>query len=193
MKEFAEGAITTNGVNLHYWRSSLPALPSTGLLSRTKPRQTLILLHGLMENGRCWVRVAETLRPNYDLVIPDSRGHGLSEAPETGYGIEDRAGDIAGIIQSLEIDRPVLVGYSLGAETAIGTAALYPDLVRGVVLEDPPWPGRFYGSTIEERTERAAKWREEVIEMKKKNRKDLLTQVREQHPDWIEEELEPWV
>jgi N-formylmaleamate deformylase len=193
MKEFVEGAVTANGVNLHYWRSSMPAQASSGLLSRIKPRLTLILLHGQMENGRCWVRVAETLRPFYDLVVPDSRGHGMSEAPESGYGIEDRAGDIAGIIQSLELDRPVLVGYSLGAETAIGTAAIYPNLVRAVVLEDPPWPGRFYGSTPEERTERAAKWREEVVEMRKKNRKDLLTQVHEQHPDWVDEELEPWV
>jgi N-formylmaleamate deformylase len=193
MKGFAEGAVTTNGVTLHYWQSSLPAQPSSGgLFSRSQPRQTLILLHGQMENGRCWRRVGEALRPFYDMVIPDSRGHGLSEAPEKGYGIEDRASDIAGLINALELDHPVLVGYSLGAETAIGTAAIYPNLVRAVVLEDPPWPGRFYGSTPEERAERAAKWREEVVEMKKKSRKELLDQVREQHPDWLEDELDPW-
>ena len=193
MKEFQQGAVITNGITLHYWRSSLPAQVNTGLLSRSKQRLTLVLLHGQMENGRCWHRVAEALRPYYDMVIPDSRGHGLSEAPETGFGIEDRAGDTAGIIQSLQLDRPVLLGYALGAETAIGTAAIYPDLVRAVVLEDPPWPGRFYGSTPEERGERAARWRDELAEMKKKTRKDLLDMVREQHPDWVEEERDPWV
>lgn len=194
MKGFAEGAVTTNGVTLHYWQSILPAQAGTGGLLSRGPRQrlTLVLLHGQMENGRCWMRVAKELRPHYDLVVPDSRGHGLSEAPERGYGIEDRASDIAGIIQSLSLTNVVLVGYALGAETAIGAAANFPNLVRGVVLEDPPWPGRFYGSTIEERTERALKWREEVIEMKSKSHKDLIAQAREQHPDWIEEELDPW-
>jgi pimeloyl-ACP methyl ester carboxylesterase len=192
MKEFVEGAITTNGLTLHYWRSSLPQQTSTGLLSRNRTRLTLVLLHGLTENGRCWTRVAEALRGEYNIVIPESRGHGLSEAPEMGYGIEDRAIDLAGLIETLELDRPVLIGYSLGAETAVGTAANYPHLVRAVVVEDPPWPGRFYGSTPEERAERAAKWREDIIAMRNTTRKELIQQAREQHPDWIDEELEPW-
>lgn len=192
MKGFVEGAVTTNGVTIHYWRCSNPVQTSSGLLSRNKPRHTLILMHGLTENGRCWHRVAEALCPYYDLVIPDCRGHGLSEAPETGYGIEDRASDIAGMITSLELDRPVLVGYSLGAETAVGVGSIYPHLIRALVLEEPPWPGRFYGSTIEERAERAAKWREDLIEQKKKSRKELIEIAHEQHPDWIDDELEPW-
>ncbi len=193
MKEFVEGAITTNGLTLHYWRSNLPQPASSGgLLSRSRPHLTLVLLHGLTENARCWARVAAALRSEYNIVIPDSRGHGLSEAPETGYGIEDRAIDLAGLIETLELDRPVLIGYSLGAETAVGTAANYPNLVRAVVLEDPPWPGRFYGSTPEERVERSAKWREDLIAMRNTPRRELIQQAREQHPEWCEEEIEPW-
>jgi N-formylmaleamate deformylase len=193
MKEFQEGAILANGITLHYWRSSMPAQVNTGFLSRSRPRLTLVLLHGQMENGRCWSRVAEALRPHYDLIIPDSRGHGLSEAPEHGYGIEDRAHDTGLMIQALSVDRPVLVGYALGAETAVGTASIYPELVRAVVLEDPPWPGRFYGSSAEERSERAVRWRQEVSELKHKSSKELLEMVRLQHPEWAEEELAPWV
>jgi len=192
LKGFAEGAITTNEVTLHYWRCVNPVQASTGLLSRSKTFQTMILLHGTTENGRCWARVAEKLRQNYDLLVPDIRGHGLSEAPEKGYGIEDRAGDVAGLIESLEIDHPILVGHSLGAETAVGVAAIYPHLVRAIVLEEPPWPGRFFGSTQEERAERAEKWRQELIEQKKKSRKELIALAREQYPDWAEEEMDPW-
>lgn len=192
MKGFVEGAVTTNGVTLHYWRCNNPVKPKTGFLSKPKPRHTLILLHGLTENGRCWSRVAESLFPFFDLVIPDCRGHGLSEAPETGYGIEDRAGDVAGIVNELDLNRPIIVGFSLGAETAVGVGSIYPHLVRAVILEEPTWPGRFYGSTSEEREERALKWREELIEQKKKSRKALYELAREQHPDWAEDELEPW-
>ncbi len=144
-------------------------------------------------NGRCWTRVADALHPYYEIVVPDSRGHGLSEAPEFGYGVEDRAGDVAGIIQALGLNQPVLIGHALGAETAVGTAALYPELVRAIVLEDPPWPGRFYGSSAEEREERAASWRSEVVELKKKSSEELLEMAQSQHPNWIAEELEPWV
>ena len=89
-----------------------------------------------------------------------------TDAPEMGYGVDDRAADVAGLIQELKLDRPVLMGHSMGAETAIGTAAIFPDLVRAVILEDPPWPGRFWGSTPEERADRAAQWGEDIRKQK---------------------------
>jgi pimeloyl-ACP methyl ester carboxylesterase len=193
MNHFVEGAVNTNQVYLHYWRSTPPEVkPVLPWLARRRPRPPLLLLHAATESSGCWTRVAEALRREYDIVVPDARGHGLSEAPPSGYGIEDRANDVIGLIQSLELDRPVLIGHALGAETAIGAAALFPSLIRGVVLEDPPWPGRFWGSTTEERTERAEQWRAEILQQKALSKKDLLALGRDLHPDWPEEELLLW-
>lgn len=193
MKELHEGAVSVNGITLHYWRSSPPATGRKNFFFRSKPRLTLVLLHGQMENGRCWRRVAEVLRAHYEVVIPDSRGHGLTDAPETGYGVEDRAADTVNLIQGLELINPVLIGHALGAETAVGAASLFPELVRAIVLEDPPWPGRFYGSTAEERAERASQWRKEVDELKKKSAAELRDMIFAKHSQWDEEEFEPLI
>jgi pimeloyl-ACP methyl ester carboxylesterase len=153
---------------------------------------SIILLHGVTDNGMCWIRVADALSKDYDLILPDSRGHGFSDAPEMGYGVDDRSADVAGLIQVLNLDRPVIIGHSMGAETAIGIASTYPDLIRAVILEDPPWPGRFWGSTPEERSDRAAQWGEDIRKQKNVGVDELIQQARQQHPDWPEEELKPW-
>ena len=190
MSDFVEGSIQTNGINLHFYRIDAPVKKS--LLGRTRPTTTIILLHGVTDSGECWKRTAQALCHDYNLVMPDSRGHGLSDAPENGYGVEDRAADVAGLIQALAIERPVLLGHSMGAETAIGTAALFPQLLRGVILEDPPWPGRFWGSTLEERAERAAQWREDLLQQKSWTIQELISDAHEQHPTWHKDELDPW-
>ena len=46
--------------------------------------------------------------------------------------------DLAGIIQELRLDRPVVGGHSMGANTSLHLAASHPDLTRGIFLEDPP-------------------------------------------------------
>jgi pimeloyl-ACP methyl ester carboxylesterase len=78
-------------------------------------------------------------KKNYDLIMPDARGHGLSEAPEAGYDDEDRAADLAGFIQALELGRPALIGHSMGAATTAVMAVRYPEQVCCMVLEDPAW------------------------------------------------------
>jgi pimeloyl-ACP methyl ester carboxylesterase len=188
--EFWEDNVFANGVNLHYHRATPPVKKS--LLGRSRPTLTVILLHGVTDNGMCWIRVANALYKDYDVIMPDSRGHGLSDAPETGYGVDDRAADVAGLIDQLNLDRPVLFGHSMGAETAIGTAALFPEKIRGVILEDPPWPGRFWGSTPEEKAERVALMRDEILQNAQKSVQDLTAQAHTENPLWHADELAPW-
>ena len=190
MNEFSEGAVQTHGITTAYLRSNPPEKKT--LLGQSKTPLSVILLHGITDSAACWGRVASGLIKDYDVILPDARGHGFSNAPETGYGVEERAADVAGLIEALKLSRPVLVGHSMGAETAVAVTALYPDLVRAAVLEDPPWPGRFWGSTPEERAERAAQWREEIMAQKDRSKEALIAQAREQHPGWSEEELAPW-
>jgi N-formylmaleamate deformylase len=182
MKAFQEGFVPANGIQIHFYRSQ----------PQNNVGRSILFLHSATENGLCWSRLAQALPDLYDLVLVDGRGHGRSDGPVSGYSADDRAGDVAGVIQALGLDQPVLVGHAMGAETAIATASIYPELVRAVVLEDPPWPGRFFGSTPEERAERASDWREDILMIRARSREELLAQARESNPTWAEEELGPW-
>src|SRR5512146_1408154 len=193
MSERVEGSALAKGIQIHYSRYTPKPRKMLSLrVHGNRSPLSIVCLHGVTENGLCWERFAEALCQDYDIVLPDSRGHGFSDAPEIGYGVDDRAADVADLIRDLNLDRPVLIGHAMGAETAIGTASIYPDLVRAVVLEDPPWPGRFWGSTPEERADRARQWSADILRQKGLSKEELVEIVRKQHPDWDEEEFNAW-
>ena len=182
MKAFQEGFVTANAIQIHYYHYQ----PSQNT------RQAIIFLHSVTDNAQCWQRLAQALPEGYELILMDGRGHGQSDGPMHGYSTEDRADDVAGLINALGLQQPVLIGDAMGAETAMGTAAIYPQLVRAVVLEDPPWPGRFYGSTPEERAERASNWRADILLQKSRSREELIEQASKTHPEWSNDELSTW-
>src|SRR5262245_21756317 len=122
MSDWFSGDVVANGIKIHYHRTGGEKPP-------------VVLCHGLTDNGLCWLRVAQVLEKDYDLIMPDSRGHGLSDVPETGYSVEDRAADLAGLIQALDLDKPALLGHSMGAETSAAVAAYYPGLISRALLE----------------------------------------------------------
>ena len=93
----------TNGINIHYTRTG-----------GNKP--PLILLHGLMTNGVCWTGLAHVLEKEYDVIMPDARGHGNSSVPDFGYRYEDHANDVAGLINALRLPPPILLGHSMGGD-----------------------------------------------------------------------------
>jgi pimeloyl-ACP methyl ester carboxylesterase len=88
MPEWFSGDVKTNGLRMHYYRTGGEKPP-------------LVLAHGATDSGQCWSRVARTLESEYDVILPDARGHGLSDAPERGYTTSDHAGDLAGFINAL--------------------------------------------------------------------------------------------
>lgn len=117
------GTVRANGVDLHYYR--------------TGAGSPIVLAHGFTDNGRCWEPLASDLRSEYDLIMYDARGHGRSDAPDSGYGIDDRVADLVGLVRALSLEDPILLGHSMGGSTAAATAAAHPDLPRALVLEDP--------------------------------------------------------
>jgi pimeloyl-ACP methyl ester carboxylesterase len=125
---WSEGTIIANDLRQHYYRTGAGG---------EKP--TLLLLHGFSENGLCWSRVARALEDEHDLILLDARGHGRSDLPATGYAQEALTADVVAFIAALNLERPVLWGYSNGARTAAEVAANAPDMLRAVMLEDPPW------------------------------------------------------
>jgi pimeloyl-ACP methyl ester carboxylesterase len=70
------------------------------------------------------------------VVAVDVRGRGQSDAPERGYRWEDHIGDLAAMVESLALDRPVLVAFSRGSSYALGYALREPGRVRGLVIGD---------------------------------------------------------
>ncbi len=178
MTTYSEQDVTANGINIHYYRSTPP-----GGADPRKP--TLVLIHGLTDNGACWVRVTDSLRDSYDVIMPDTRGHGLSDKPVTGYSVEERAADVAGLIDALKLDRPVLFGHSLGGHVATAIAARYPDKVRALVLEDPAWLG---GPSAEATTD----WTANLRQHQRKGREALIAQLRLENSGWHEDEFIPW-
>lgn len=124
MNGWAEGQVTANGIATHYLRTG-------------GGRPPVVLLHGLTDNGACWTSLARELAADYDLIMPDARGHGRSAVPATGYSAEDRAADAIGLIDALGLERPALIGHSMGGLTAALVAAIAPGRISGAILEDP--------------------------------------------------------
>jgi non-heme chloroperoxidase len=81
-------------------------------------RPPIVLIHGWSQSHLCWARQYESaLAKDFRLVAFDLRGHGKSEAPlEPEHYTDDElwADDVAAIVDQLELDRPVLVGWSYG-------------------------------------------------------------------------------
>jgi pimeloyl-ACP methyl ester carboxylesterase len=112
----------------------------------------LLLLHGVTSRWQNFLNVMPVFTQRWHVVAADLRGHGRSGRVAGGYGLMGYATDVIALIRHLS-DRPaVLVGHSLGAMISIGVASEAPDLVRAVVLEDPPL-GAFDGRPFATRTE----------------------------------------
>lgn len=124
MSKWNSAICKTNGIEIHYTR--------TGGI---KP--PIILLHGLAANGNCWTTLAHILEGEYDLIMPDARGHGKSSKPIFGYRYEDHANDVEGFIKDLKLPPFILLGHSMGGMTAALVASRKPNLLRGLILADP--------------------------------------------------------
>ena len=122
------------------------------------------------------------------MIAIDARGHGKSEKPESTYAREDHARDVAGLIQALGLNRPAMIGHSMGSNTASTVASVYPDLVGVLVQEDPPWRD---GETLGSAEARAAEWLQLATDRKKMTPEEMLRHGQEENPTWQIEEFDP--
>lgn len=81
----------------------------------------LVLVHGWSMSSRAFAWQAEALAAHHRVVRYDLRGHGRSRAPPgaAAYAVEDHARDLAAVLARLDLDRAVLVGWSMGAQVAL--------------------------------------------------------------------------
>jgi pimeloyl-ACP methyl ester carboxylesterase len=84
----------------------------------------VVLLHGGGLTADTWRHVAPGLRDDHFCVVPELRGHGDSGwSPEGEYTIADMARDLVAVVDALGLDRPHLVGMSLGGQVALRAVA----------------------------------------------------------------------
>ena len=108
---------------LHYWRHG-----------RGRP---LLVLHGVTDWGLDWAGFARRVGDACDCVLLDQRGHGYSEKPATGYAYADLAADAWRAVEALRLDRPIVLGHSMGGGVALALAASHPREIDRLLLVDP--------------------------------------------------------
>src|SRR5216684_4062244 len=101
----------------------------------------VVLLHGFGFTGDMWAPLAIVLAKDHTVIVPDLRGMGMSDHPDTGYTKKNQAVDIAGIMDALKVQKADLVTHDIGNMVGYALAAQYPDRVTRWVVIDAPLPG----------------------------------------------------
>jgi pimeloyl-ACP methyl ester carboxylesterase len=96
----------------------------------------ILCIHGLTANCRFWDCLANALSPHHRVTAMDLRGRGLSDKPSTGYSIDSHCKDVLALMDDLGLERPVLMGHSLGAFISLVFAAQTPQRVDHLILVD---------------------------------------------------------
>jgi pimeloyl-ACP methyl ester carboxylesterase len=94
----------------------------------------LVLLHGGLASGEMFGPIIPALAANHQVIVPDLQGHGRTADIDRPIDIRLMADDIAALIDHLGLDKPDIVGYSLGGGVAFFTAVKYPDKIRKLVM-----------------------------------------------------------
>lgn len=115
-----------DGITINYEDAGDPEAPA------------VVLLHGFTSDLRSWSPVLGELTADYRALAVDLRGHGFSSAPEDldSYSIESLAGDVAALLDHLEVDVCALVGSSFGGMVALQFAVTWAEKLAGLVLSD---------------------------------------------------------
>ncbi|MCU0494356.1 MAG: alpha/beta hydrolase [Chloroflexaceae bacterium] len=142
--------LSHNGVKLSYTVAGRGAPP-------------LLLVHGWCDNHTRLAAMAAHFRRQHQVVSVDVRGHGASDKPQADYAIATFAEDLAWMCRQLDIEKPIVIGHSLGGSIALELSARHPDLLAAVVAVEglicTPEPIRAGGQELLEAL-RSPAWRE---------------------------------
>jgi pimeloyl-ACP methyl ester carboxylesterase len=96
----------------------------------------VLAVHGITANSHSWSVVARALSGRASLLAPDLRGRGRSNGLPGPTGMAAHARDMLAVLDHFELERPVLVGHSLGAYILARLAVDHPERVAALVLVD---------------------------------------------------------
>jgi len=154
---------TIRGAQIHY----------TTYGSHADGRDPILLIHGSYITGDVdWGNIAPTLAREYEVIVPDCRGHGASSNPDGTYSFRDMAADAAELIHALGHQRAHVIGHSNGGNVALVALLEHPDVVATCI---PQAANAYVSADLVERIpqklnpERIAReepaWMEEMIEL----------------------------
>jgi pimeloyl-ACP methyl ester carboxylesterase len=152
------------------WAPDGPALGSIGLL------------HGVTSSSGTWWRLGPALAAaGWEVTAVDLPGHGDGPRPSDDLAIMSALAD--GAVGVLPSQLTALVGHSLGAIVALEAAARYPELAKGIVLEDPPGMADLDTALLAAGVEAEGK-------AAKEHRDAYWQRVRHDNPDWDDQDVE---
>jgi pimeloyl-ACP methyl ester carboxylesterase len=101
----------------------------------------VVMLHGFGDTGDMWAPLAADLVKDHMVIVPDLRGMGLSDHPDTGYTKKNQAVDIAAVMDALKVEKAALVTHDIGNMVGYALAAQYPTRISRWAVIDAPLPG----------------------------------------------------
>ncbi len=102
--------------------------------------RTLVLLHGMWSNHGVWREMVPRLAGNHEVILLDLMGHGKSDRMQASYRLSTYASDLNHLLDSLQRNRVILLGFSLGASVAQEIYFQRPSMVEALVLVAAPPP-----------------------------------------------------
>ena len=123
--DFTDKEVVVGGIKLHYLDWGNPSKPP------------MLLLHGGAQTAHSWDEFSRSMRGDYHVIALEQRGHGDSTwAPDGDYSRKAHLKDISGFVDTLKLDKFVLVGLSMGGMNAIVYSGTYPKKVDRLVIVD---------------------------------------------------------
>jgi N-formylmaleamate deformylase len=179
--EYTEGDLKIDNVKIHYYRTGGQKPP-------------IILLHGATDNGLCWTPVAELLAEKYDVIMQDTQGHGFSDRLDKGFTFMSPTNEVAGLVKQLGLQKPIIMGHSMGAGITVSVAVAYPSLPKAIILEDPGWMIPESGNTEFARAKMNQRdaYMRSLVELGKRPLEEIMAEGKKLNPRWSEAELKPW-
>jgi pimeloyl-ACP methyl ester carboxylesterase len=98
----------------------------------------LVFVHGWCCDNTYWRDQIPVFAKNHRVVAVDLPGHGASDKPDRDYTIDNFVDVVATLIRNLQLDKPIVVGHSMGGVIVMNLARKHPDLTRGIVIVDAP-------------------------------------------------------
>jgi pimeloyl-ACP methyl ester carboxylesterase len=111
--------------------------------------RTLVMVPGLGNTAHVFDTLAPKLAAHYHVVGVTRRGFGASSAPSSGYAADRLGDDVLEVTEALSINKPVLVGHSLGGEELSSIGSRYPDKVAGLIYLDAGYSYAFYAPGLD--------------------------------------------
>jgi pimeloyl-ACP methyl ester carboxylesterase len=94
----------------------------------------LLLIHGGVLTAASWQPYLASFAEHYRVITPDTRGHGRTANPTGSMSFRLLADDVAALVQALDLQKPLIYGYSDGGQVTLEIGMRYPDLPQALVV-----------------------------------------------------------